>query len=86
MTAEARVVSDQLYKCIGIEGFVTPGLSLHIKEKRRMHVAAVLREQRLLQLERGGCDIEKLRCVSEESSRWSKERALNLAAGYAMLR
>ena len=76
------ITPEQLYLCMGIEPFVTPGLAVRLQDIKRKHVRAVLDEQRI-QRKRGVCDIEKLSFVSKQTSSWSRERAYKLGVGYS---
>ena len=80
-TPAYNITPEQLYLCVGIEPFVTPGLALRIEDMRRKHIKAVLEEQRM-QRQRGVCDIEKLSFMAQRTSHWARERAGKLAVGY----
>ena len=77
-TSSDAITSEQLSACIGIELFVTQGLATHVEKQRRVHIQAVLDEQRL-QKEYGVCEPEKLCDVSKMTSKWSRHRARKLA-------
>ena len=81
-TPAYNITPEQLYLCMGIEALVTPGLARRIQDVKRGHVRAVLEEQ-LAQRKRGMYDVEKLSCVSQRTSGWSRERAHKLAVGYS---
>ena len=81
-TPAYNVTPQQLYQCMGIEPYVTPGLAVRLQDIKRKHVNAVLGEQRR---QRGVCDIEKLSSVSKQTSGWSRERAYKLGVGYSDL-
>lgn len=83
-TPIGAIIPEQLYECVGIEVFVTQGLAMHVAEKKRMHIDAVLSEQRL-QEENGVCDIETLSSVSKNGSQWHRNRARKLASAYSEL-
>ena len=77
-----NIVSNRdLCKCVGIEKYLTLELASHMREKRHRHAHTIIKEierQRLLNI----CDDEELAKVSRRSSRWFRERAHILAAGY----
>ena len=86
LQGQATMTPEQLcYECLGIEVLVNEGLARQINEKRRAHISAVLREQRL-QAERGVRDIDKIAFESMKRSHWSKERAEKLAMAWSELR
>ena len=76
------ISKDQLYKCVGIEMFLTQGLANRVTNVKQEHMDAVLAEQRL-QNQRCICDADKLCKVSKKTSRWSRKRAQALAFGYS---
>jgi hypothetical protein len=78
---ETQISKDFLYKCVGIENFLSPCTLRRVVQKRRAHSELVLLAQRIHQ---GDNRIEKLSDTSEKSSRWACERAARTAAGYAM--
>ena len=80
-TPVEAITPEQLYECVGIEVFITQGLAMHVAEKKRAHIDAVLSEQ-MLQEDNGICDIEKLSSVSKNGSRWHRSRAQKLASAY----
>ena len=70
-------------ECIGIEKFVTSGLSRRLAQARLEHVDAVLLEQ-TRQRQQGISDVKILARMSEKS-RWTAERARSIAAAYSAL-
>ncbi len=76
-----EISSDVLTSCVGIELFLSPGLARRAKEKRMLHSHIILEEisrQEELNIE----DDKRIRKLSERSSKWSRERAHDLAVGY----
>ncbi|KAL7462409.1 hypothetical protein ACHAXS_002786 [Conticribra weissflogii] len=76
-----EISSDVLTSCVGIELFLSPGLARRAKEKRMLHSQIILEEisrQEELNIE----DDKRIRKLSERSSKWSRERAHDLAVGY----
>ena len=71
------ITQDDIDQCIGVENFLCRESAQILMRKKKEHVAAVLLAQRI----HGGCGaIEKIRVVSEHSSRWSMKRAATRAA------
>ncbi len=81
-TPAYNITPEDLYLCMGIEQFVTPGLAVRLQDVKRKHVRTVLEEQRV-QRQQGICDIDKLSFVSKQTSGSSRERAYKLAVGYS---
>lgn len=81
-----EITTDDIRLCVGIESFMTQELALTTMRKRREHTRAVFEEQARQQgvLGRHGGG-EDLRRVSEIHSRWSRERARMVAAGYVQM-
>lgn len=76
-----EISSDVLNCCVGIELFLSPGLARRAKEKRMLHSQIVL-EEIARQEELNIDDERRIRKLSERSSKWSRERAHDLAVGY----
>ncbi len=66
------VTADDVYRCIGIESFLSQDLMRRTMANKRNHMDSVLAE---LRSHRGGIDHHRIRQVSENSSMWSRERA-----------
>ena len=67
---------DKLHDFVGIENSRTADLHRRNMEQRRFHTEAVLN-----QAAQGSCH-EELARTSETHSRWARERAHKIAAGY----
>lgn len=78
---QGEVRYDDLIQCVGIETFLSESLFNHIMKRRTKHIRSVLKEQ-LRQEQQNISDASLLRCVSERSSKWSVDRATELARGY----
>mmetsp|Transcript_22966 Transcript_22966/g.48120 ORF Transcript_22966/g.48120 Transcript_22966/m.48120 type:complete len:165 (+) Transcript_22966:98-592(+) len=75
-------VSDVILgNCVGIETFLSPELARRVIQVRNSHVKAVMDEQRH-QRGLGFRSSERLKAVAEAGSRWSRDRAHELAVGY----
>ena len=81
---EGTFTQAQLIDCLGIELFINKGAARSAAEVRRAHIHSVLAEQSR-QRQNGTCDIGRLSSISQKGSLWTKERARNLAVGYAAL-
>jgi hypothetical protein len=81
---EGSFTQDQLIDCLGIELFISKGAARSAAEVRSAHIHDVLAEQSR-QRQNGICDIGRLSSISQKGSLWTKERARNLAVGYAAL-
>ena len=82
-TSPGSIGPDQLYDCLGLEMFVTPGMARRVADEKQAHVRRVLHEQRL-QAGQGILDVRKLARVAEKSQ-WTRVRAQKLALAYRRL-
>jgi hypothetical protein len=80
----AKMTTDQLIDCLGIESFITASAASSMAGVRRAHMHAILTEQSR-QRHSGTCDLERISRISQKGSFSSKERARKLAGGYAAL-
>mmetsp|Transcript_25906 Transcript_25906/g.52684 ORF Transcript_25906/g.52684 Transcript_25906/m.52684 type:complete len:192 (+) Transcript_25906:157-732(+) len=72
---------DELIECVGMEAFLSKGFARLMHEKRKKHSFSVLGEY-CHQQQLGVRDDDHLAKVSKLSSKWSRERARNVAVGY----
>ena len=72
---------EMIYKCLGLESVLSLEVAERVFEQRRRHVMAILIEQ-ARQYAQCAWDDELLSRVSEESTRWSRERAHQVADKY----
>jgi hypothetical protein len=81
-----EVPYELLIRCIGVDHLLSDDVSqryLKFKSARKTHVDTVLKEQEQ-QRERYECSTEELAYVSEESSKWARERAHKAAKLFMM--
>ena len=71
-TPPKEVKEEDIYKCIGIELFLSRKLAMRAEAIRRAHVNAIISGQDHL-------NEEELANLSSASSRWATERALKSA-------
>ncbi|KAL7466162.1 hypothetical protein ACHAXS_009885 [Conticribra weissflogii] len=76
-----NVRAEVLVACVGIELFLSPDLARRTVDKRTRHLNGVL-DEFARQERQGLMDDRRLGHLSERSSRWSRERAHELALGY----
>lgn len=80
-TPMESISKEDLFKCVGMESIMTQELRTSIRQRKREHVSAVLAAQRD-QDTRDVVDEDELARVSSRSSKWTRKRAQELAAGY----
>mmetsp|Transcript_10569 Transcript_10569/g.23406 ORF Transcript_10569/g.23406 Transcript_10569/m.23406 type:complete len:159 (+) Transcript_10569:84-560(+) len=81
---DSEINHDHLYDCVGIERYVSQAVRRRTMAATRAHSQTVLEEQ-TFQEQGNICDEEHLALVSKRSSRWGRDRAEQLAAGYLQL-
>ena len=80
-TPPESITQQDLYECVGLENLLSSEISRKVVLRKRAHVDLILSVQRS---HHGACyKAEKIAFASMHSSRWSRERAANLAASYA---
>ena len=75
------VTLDHLCECVGIELNMAQGLSIHVAEMKRAHMLHMLSEHRIKK-GRAFSYIKEIVRVSQESSKWMRNRARYLALAY----
>lgn len=78
-----RVGSEDLVMCVGMESMLSHDISRGVRERKRYHRRLILSAQ-ARQDSMDIVDEEELRYLSEESSKWTRERSQALAEGYWM--
>ena len=72
-TPGEAITQDDIYGCIGIELGLSRGVAMYAQERKREHAALIITHQTSV-------NNQELAMLSENSSRWARDRAANSAA------
>ena len=81
MDPSRGIAQVDIFKCVGIEPFLSRASAMRMLIKRREHIEAIIAEQ-TRQRDIGTTNVDQLSLVSKKSSRWAQERACELAGKY----
>ena len=73
ITPGEEITQDDIYGCIDIELYLSRGLAMYAQERKRAHSDSIISHQTSV-------NKQALAMLSENSSRWARDRAVNSAA------
>ena len=78
ITPGEAITQDDIYRCIGIELYLPRRLAVYAQEKKGAHVDSIIAHQTSF-------NHQELAMLSENSSRWARDIAVNSAATISTL-
>ena len=83
MVPVTAISKNDVFECIGVEALLLQGSAKNKRDQMRAHVSSIIREQTRHQKRKSRKDMsEHLSRLSQKSSKWSQDRAHNLAVSY----